>query len=84
MLIVTGKTDMVNEETKTKRRIVVDLRRSGTNYKSRVPQRIVLPRTVDSVRGVRNAPDEPVLAKREAAEVSTGLFSTAGSRCCVN
>eukprot|EP00435_Cladocopium_sp_Y103_P058029 s1426_g20.t1 len=39
----------VKENGEKKRRIVIDLRRSGGNAKSRLPERLVLPRLVDAV-----------------------------------
>lgn len=41
------------ETGEVKRRVVIDLRRSGGNSKSRLPEKLVLPRVVDAIRTLR-------------------------------
>ena len=41
------------ESGEVKRRVVIDLRRSGGNSKSRLPEKLVLPRVVDAVRTLK-------------------------------
>ena len=40
----------IEEDGTEKRRLITDLRRSGANEKTTVPQRVVLPRLVDQSR----------------------------------
>lgn len=48
------------ESGEVKRRIVIDLRRSGGNSKSRLPEKLVLPRLVDFVKGLKDLRKEGV------------------------
>ena len=56
------KKKITKDEVVIKRRVVVDLRRSGANTKSVIPQRIVLPRPIDVINDVRNLSEEGPLA----------------------
>ena len=41
------------ESGEIKRRIAIDLRRSGGNYKSKLPEKLILPRLVDFIKGLK-------------------------------
>ena len=49
-----GLVTKVKEGGEIKRRIVIDLRRSGGNQKSHLPERLVLPRALDAVKMMRD------------------------------
>jgi len=55
---------------KFKRRVIVDLRRSGVNSQSKIPQRVVLPRHIDVVNDIRDG--------AEMEEASRQLSSSYG------
>ena len=42
------------ESGEIKRRIVIDLRRSGGNFKSKLPEKLILPRLVDFIKGLKD------------------------------
>ena len=49
-----GLVTKVKEGGEIKRRIVIDLRRSGGNQKSHLPERLVLPRALDAIKMMRD------------------------------
>ena len=56
-----------------KRRIIVDLRRSGANSKSVCPERIILPRISDAIQDLRQLAEDEPQAWQQAAEVEDDL-----------
>ena len=71
-LIVKVKKSALKGPT-TKRRIIVDLKRSGANSKSLAPQRIVLPRPLDVVNDIRDTAEEVDRARAEASAAGFDL-----------
>ena len=56
----------VKENGEKKRRIVIDLRRSGGNSKSLLPERRVLPRLTDAVKLIKEVKELRVVAGKTA------------------
>lgn len=63
-----GVVVKVKDDGSKKVRLVIDMRRSGTNAKAELPERLVLPRVWDAVRDLRRLhqahPKEPSLEER--------------------
>lgn len=49
-----GMVVKTKDSGEVKRRIVIDLRRSGGNSKSKLPEKLVLPRLVDFIKGLKD------------------------------
>jgi len=62
-----------------KRRLVLDMRRSGGNAKSRLPERLTLPRPLDVIKLLRHTHRSP---REEICNTEFALKWLTLSRCC--
>ncbi len=63
----------VKESGETKRRVIIDLRRSGGNSKSSLPEKLILPRPVDATRMMKAIREKENLAEKKDPTWSTEL-----------
>ena len=63
----------VKDSGETKRRVIIDLRRSGGNSKSSLPEKLILPRPVDATRMMKSIREKENLAEKKDPTWSTEL-----------
>ena len=63
----------VKESGEVKRRVIIDLRRSGGNGKSTLPEKLTLPRPVDATRMMRSIREKEVVAEKKDSTWATEL-----------
>ena len=63
----------VKDSGETKRRVIIDLRRSGGNSKSSLPEKLILPRPVDATRMMKAIREKENLSEKKDPTWSTEL-----------
>ena len=63
----------VKDTGEVKRRIIIDLRRSGGNSKSTLPEKLILPRPVDATRMMKAIREKETLSEKKDPTWSTEL-----------